>query len=213
MKRLAGYLYFWVLLAIIAGGTLGYFEPQAAVLLKPLGDGFIALVKMLISPVIFCTVVLGICGAGDMKKVGRVGGKALIYFEVVSTMALLIAMIVMHLIEPGKGFNVDPATLDAKAVAAYAKAASTQSTLDFVMHIIPTTFVDAFTGAGSLLQVLFVAILFIGGIQLMALGVMGEYLGRVFNETKQRPLYFVQTHLAARSTERAAVRDEPPPAP
>ena len=172
MKRLTRHLYFWVLLAILAGGTFGYLEPQMAVTLKPLGDGFIALVKMLISPVIFCTVVLGIAGAGNMKKVGRVGGKALIYFEVVSTMALIIAMIVMHLIEPGKGFNVDPATLDAKAVAAYAKAASTQSTLDFVMHIIPTTFVDAFTGAGSLLQVLFVAILF--GYALLHLGEAGD---------------------------------------
>ena len=172
MKRLTRHLYFWVLLAILAGGTFGYLEPQMAVTLKPLGDGFIALVKMLISPVIFCTVVLGIAGAGNMKKVGRVGGKALIYFEVVSTMALLIAMIVMHLIEPGKGFNVDPATLDAKAVAAYAKAAETQSTLDFVMHIIPTTFVDAFTGAGSLLQVLFVSILF--GYALLHLGEAGD---------------------------------------
>ena len=114
MKRLTGYLYFWVLLAIVAGGVFGYFEPEAAVTLKPFGDGFIALVKMLISPVIFCTVVLGISGAGNMKKVGRVGGKALIYFEVVSTLALVIAMLVMHIIEPGKGFNVDPATLDAK---------------------------------------------------------------------------------------------------
>ena len=172
MKRLTRHLYFWVLLAILVGGTFGYLEPQMAVTLKPLGDGFISLVKMLISPVIFCTVVLGIAGAGNMKKVGRVGGKALIYFEVVSTMALIIAMIVMHLAEPGKGFNVDPATLDAKAVAAYTKAASTQSTLDFVMHIIPTTFVDAFTGTGSLLQVLFVAILF--GYALLHLGEAGD---------------------------------------
>src|SRR5450759_3020877 len=128
MKRLTGHLYFWVLLAILAGGTLGYFAPATAVTLKPLGDGFIALVKMLISPVIFCTVVLGITGAGDMKKVGRVGGKALIYFEVVSTLALCIAMAVMHVVKPGKGFNVDPATLDAHAVADYAKVAGSQST-------------------------------------------------------------------------------------
>ena len=168
MKRLTGYLYFWVLLAIVAGGTLGFVAPDTAVKLKPLGDGFIALVKMLISPVIFCTVVLGITGAGDMKKVGRVGGKALIYFEVVSTLALCIAMVVMHVVKPGKGFNVDPATLDAQAVANYARAASSQSTLDFILHIIPKTFVDAFAGSGDLLQVLFVAILF--GYAMMFVG-------------------------------------------
>ena len=180
MKRLVGTLYFWVLLAIIAGGTLGYFEPNSAVLLKPLGDGFISLVKMLISPVIFCTVVLGIAGAGDMKKVGRVGGKALIYFEVVSTLALVIAMVVMHLLKPGKGFNVDPATLDAKAVASYAQSASSQSTLDFIMHIIPTTFADAFTASGDLLQVLLVAILF--GYAMMSLGATGQLVHRFIEE-------------------------------
>ena len=183
MKRLLGTLYFWVLLAIIAGGTLGYFEPQSAVSLKPLGDGFIALVKMLISPVIFCTVVLGIAGAGNMKKVGRVGGKALIYFEVVSTLALVIAMVVMHLLKPGKGFNVDPATLDAKAVASYAQSASSQSTLDFIMHIIPTTFADAFTASGDLLQVLLVAILF--GYALMGLGQAGQTVHRFIEESSR----------------------------
>ena len=116
MKRITGHLYFWVLIAILAGGTLGYFDATTAVKLKPLGDGFIALVKMLISPVIFCTVVLGIAGAGDMKKVGRVGGKALLYFEVVSTFALAIGLIVVNVIRPGAGFNVDPATLDATTV-------------------------------------------------------------------------------------------------
>src|SRR2546426_5023932 len=113
MRRLTGHLYFWVLLAILAGGTLGYADPQLAVSLKPLGDGFIALVKMLISPIIFCTVVLGIAGAGDMKKVGRVGGKALLYFEVVSTFALALGLLVVNMVQPGAGFNVDPATLDA----------------------------------------------------------------------------------------------------
>ncbi|BAE51695.1 Na+/H+-dicarboxylate symporters [Paramagnetospirillum magneticum AMB-1] len=117
MKRLTSHLYFWVLLAIFAGGTLGFFYPDVGVSLKPLGDGFIALVKMLISPVIFCTVVLGIAGAGDMKKVGRVGGKALLYFEVVSTFALVIGLIVMTVLRPGDGFHADPAALDAKAVA------------------------------------------------------------------------------------------------
>jgi aerobic C4-dicarboxylate transport protein len=160
MKSLFGHLYFWVLLAIVAGGLYGYLDPDAAVQLRPLGDGFIALVKMLISPIIFCTVVLGIAGAGDMKKVGRVGAKALIYFEVVSTVALVIGLMVINLIKPGAGFNADPATLDASAVADYAQRATTQTTTDFILGIIPTTFLNAFTGDGNLLQVLFVAILF-----------------------------------------------------
>src|SRR6266581_4007443 len=172
MKRLIGHLYFWVLLAIISGGIFGYVDPAAAVKLKPLGDGFIALVRMLISPVIFCTVVLGIAGAGNMKKVGRVGGKALIYFEVVSTFALVIGLVVVNSVRPGAGFNVDPRTLDANAVADYAKKAATQSTGDFILHIIPTTFLDAFTGSGDLLQVLFVAILF--GYAMMHMGAAGR---------------------------------------
>jgi aerobic C4-dicarboxylate transport protein len=172
MKRFTGQLYFWVLVAIIAGGTLGYFNAAAAVTLKPLGDGFIALVKMLITPVIFCTVVLGICGAGDMKKVGRVGGKALLYFEVVSSLALIIGLMVMNFIRPGDGFNIDPKTLDAKAVATYAKAATEQNTVDFILHIIPKTFTDAFTASGDLLQVLLVAILF--GYSIMHLGKAGQ---------------------------------------
>src|SRR5689334_20130125 len=136
MKRLTSHLYFWVLLAIVAGGTLGYLNPPMGVALKPFGDGFIALVKMLISPVIFCTVVLGIAGAGDMKKVGRVGGKALIYFEVVSTIALFIGLIVVNVMKPGAGFNIDPKTLDASAVATYAKTAGEQTTTEFLLHII-----------------------------------------------------------------------------
>jgi aerobic C4-dicarboxylate transport protein len=172
MKRLTSHLYFWVLLAILAGGLFGYLDAASAVKLKPLGDGFIALVKMLISPVIFCTVVLGIAGAGDMKKVGRVGGKALLYFEVISTFALLIGLLVMNVLRPGSGFNVDPATLDAKAVANYAKAATEQSTVDFLLHIIPKTFTDAFTGSGDLLQVLLVAILF--GYAMVHMGKAGQ---------------------------------------
>jgi len=172
MKGVARHLYFWVVLAILAGGALGYVNPPLAVKLKPLGDGFIALVKMLIGPVIFCTVVLGIAGAGDMKKVGRVGAKALIYFEVVSTIALIIGLTVVNVIRPGAGFNIDPRTLDAKAVDAYAKAAASQTTTDFVLHIIPKTFVDAFTGTGDLLQVLLVAVLF--GYAMTHLGAVGK---------------------------------------
>jgi aerobic C4-dicarboxylate transport protein len=172
MKGVARHLYFWVVLAILAGGTLGYVNPSLAVKLKPLGDGFIALVKMLIGPVIFCTVVLGIAGAGDMKKVGRVGGKALIYFEAVSTIALIIGLTVVNVIRPGAGFNVDPRTLDAKAVDAYAKAAASQTTTDFVLHVIPKTLVDAFTASGDLLQVLLVAVLF--GYAMTHLGAVGK---------------------------------------
>ena len=180
MKRLTGHLYFWVLLAILAGGVLGYVDPAAAVRLKPLGDGFIALVKVLIGPIIFCTVVLGIAGAGDMKKVGRVGAKALLYFEVVSTVALLIGLVVVNTLRPGAGFNADPATLNASAVADYAKRATTQSTTDFLLGIIPTTFLDAFTGSGSLLQVLFVAILF--GYAMTRMGEKGRAVHQFIEE-------------------------------
>ncbi len=175
--RLTRHLYFWVLLAILVGGTIGYVSPETGVALKPLGDGFIALIKMLIAPIIFCTVVLGIAGAGNMKKVGRVGGKALLYFEVVSTIALVIGLIVANVLRPGDGFNADPASLDAAAVAGYAKVAASQSTVDFVLHIIPRTFFDAFTGSGDLLQVLFVAVLF--GYAMTHLGQEGNIVHQV----------------------------------
>jgi aerobic C4-dicarboxylate transport protein len=177
MRNLTRHLYFWVLLAIVAGGTVGYARPEWGVALKPLGDGFIALVKMLISPIIFCTVVLGIAGAGDMKKVGRVGGKALLYFEVVSTFALVIGLIVGNVIRPGAGFDADPATLDAGAVASYAKVAASQSSVDFLLHVIPRTFFDAFTGSGDLLQVLFVAVLF--GYAMTHMGKEGNIVHQV----------------------------------
>ena len=171
-----GRLYLRVLAAIVAGTLLGHLAPQQAVALKPLGDGFIALVKMLIAPIVFCTVVSGIAGSGDMRKVGRVGVRALIYFEVVSTLALALGLTVMHVLRPGHGFNVDPASLDAKAVAHYAQAASAQSTTDFVLHLIPRTFLDAFTGSGDLLQVLLLAVLF--GAALLKIGAAGGGLQR-----------------------------------
>ena len=163
-----GRLYLRVLIAIAAGALLGHFYPQQAVALKPLGDGFIALVKMLIGPIVFCTVVLGIAGSGDMRKVGRVGARALISFEVVSTVALALGLVVMHVFKPGHGFHVDPASLDTTAVARYSQAAADQSTTDFLLHIIPRTFVDAFTGSGDLLQVLLLALLF--GAAMLTLG-------------------------------------------
>jgi aerobic C4-dicarboxylate transport protein len=175
-KRLTSHLYFWVLIAIVAGGVFGAVDPDDAVKLKPLGDGFIALVKMLIGPVIFCTVVLGIAGAGDMKKVGRVGGKALLYFETVSNVSLLIGLVVVNVLKPGAGFNADPTSLDTGAVESYAKAAAAQSTTEFFLDIIPTTFTDAFTGSGHLLQVLLVAILF--GYAMVHMGAAGESVHR-----------------------------------
>jgi aerobic C4-dicarboxylate transport protein len=160
-------LWFQVLMAMGLAIAFGYFSPARAVAMKPLGDAFIKLITMIITLIIFCTVVTGIAGMEDMKKVGRVGGKALVYFEVVSTSALLIGMVVGNLVQPGSGFNVNPATLDARAVADYAGQAKAQSTTEFLMHIIPTTVVDAFA-KGDILEVLFVALLF--GFALSAVG-------------------------------------------
>ncbi|WP_240433482.1 dicarboxylate/amino acid:cation symporter [Solimonas sp. K1W22B-7] len=183
MKTQASRFYLWVLAAIVAGGLLGHFSPSTGVALKPLGDGFIALVKMLIAPVIFLTVVQGIAGASDVKKVGRVGVKAILYFEVVSTVALLIGLVVVNGLQPGAGFDADPATLDAGAVARYASQAQDQSTVQFLLHIIPTTFTDAFTGSGDLLQVLLLALLF--GFALIALGDKARPVTELFESLSQ----------------------------
>jgi len=194
-KRITSHLYFWVLIGIVAGGIFGAVDPARAVQLKPLGDGFIALVKMLIGPVIFCTVVLGIAGAGDMKKVGRVGGKAILYFETVSNLSLVIGLVVVNVLKPGAGFNVDPATLDTGAVAQYAKAASEQSTVDFLLSVIPRTFVDAFTGTGNLLQVLLIAILF--GYAMVRMGSAGETVHRFIEGASHVFLGMVNTIMLA----------------
>jgi len=180
MKRFGGSLYFWVLMAMVAGTVVGMVNPALGVSLKPLGDGFIRLVKMLITPIVFSTVVLGIVSARDMKKVGRVGVKTIVYFEVVTTVALAIGMFIGNTIRPGDGFNVDPATLDPNAVSGFARAAEQQTTVEFILNIIPTTFTDAFTGAGSLLQVLFVAILF--GYAITRLGLQGGPVHRFVEE-------------------------------
>ncbi len=148
-----------VLFAIVIAIALGYISPAKAVAMKPLGDAFIRLITMIIALVIFCTVVSGIAGMQDMKKVGRVGGKALLYFEVVSTLALAIGLLVGNVVKPGSGFNINPTTLDPKAVAEYAGQAKAQSVTDFLMHIIPNTVIDAFA-KGDILQVLLLAILF-----------------------------------------------------
>jgi aerobic C4-dicarboxylate transport protein len=152
-------LSFQVLVGVGIAIVLGYISPATAIAMKPLGDAFIRLITMIITLVIFCTLVTGIAGMEDMKKVGRVGGKALLYFEVVSTIALLMGLVVGNVVRPGSGFNVDPTTLDAKAIAEYAGQAKAQTVVQFLVHIIPTTIVDAFT-RGDILQVLFVSLLF-----------------------------------------------------
>ena len=160
-------LYFQVIVAIGMGIALGHFMPDIAVMMKPLGDGFIKLIKMLIAPIIFCTVVLGIAGMDNMKKLGRIGGKALLYFEMVTTLALVIGLTVVNILKPGAGMNVDPTQLDISSVSKYTAAAQQQSTIDFFMHIIPDTLVGAFA-TGEILQVLLIAILF--GAALAMLG-------------------------------------------
>jgi aerobic C4-dicarboxylate transport protein len=174
-RRKPFYANLWVqvLVAIALAVLLGHFSPAKAVAMKPLGDAFIRLITMVITLIIFCTVVSGIAGVQDMKKVGRLGGKALLYFEVVSTFALLIGLIVGNLVKPGAGFNIDPATLDPKAIADFAGQAKAQGVTEFLMHIIPTTVVDAFA-KGDILQVLLVSILF--GFALSALGARAKPL-------------------------------------
>jgi aerobic C4-dicarboxylate transport protein len=152
-------LWVQVTVAIAIAVLLGYFNPTRAIAMKPLGDAFIRLITMIITVMIFCTVVTGIAGMRDLRKVGRVGGKALLYFEVVSTLALVVGFFVGNVVHPGTGFNVDAAKLDAHAVADYAGQAKSQTVTDFLMHIIPTTLVDAFA-KGDILEVVFVSILF-----------------------------------------------------
>ena len=162
-----------VLVAIVLAIVLGYVDPARAVAMKPIGDAFIRVISMIISLIIFCTVVTGIAGMENLKKVGRVGGMALLYFEIVSSIALLIGLVVGNVVHPGSGFNVNVATLDAKAVADYAGQAKAQSVTEFLMHIIPTTVFDAFT-KGDILEVVFVSLLF--GFALSAAGARAKPL-------------------------------------
>jgi aerobic C4-dicarboxylate transport protein len=152
-------LYAQVITAILIGVLVGHFFPQTGEALKPLGDGFIKLIKMIIAPIIFCTVVVGIAGMEDMKRVGKTGGYALLYFEVVSTIALIVGLVVVNVLRPGEGMHVDPATLDTKGIAAYTGPGKLQGTVDFLLAIIPTTVVDAFA-KGEMLQVLLFSLLF-----------------------------------------------------
>lgn len=164
-------LYFQVIVGIILGVSLGYFFPNLAMNMKPLGDGFIKLIAMIIGPIIFCTVVTGIAGMRDMKELGRVGGKSLIYFTIISLVALIIGLVGGHIIQPGVGFNIDPATLDTSALNKYTESAKNVNLSDFVMNIIPTTFVNAFS-SGNVLAILMVSILF--GYSLSAVGDKGK---------------------------------------
>ncbi|MDT4825940.1 Aerobic C4-dicarboxylate transport protein [compost metagenome] len=152
-------LYVQVITAVIVGVLLGYFYPSLGESMKPLGDGFIKLIKMIIAPIIFCTVVVGIAGMEDMKKVGKTGGLALLYFEVVSSIALVVGLVLVNVLKPGAGMNIDASTLDTKAIAAYTGPGKMTGTVDFLLNVIPSTVVDAFA-KGEILQVLLIAVLF-----------------------------------------------------
>jgi aerobic C4-dicarboxylate transport protein len=173
------HLYFQVLVGIVLGVLVGYLWPATGAALRPLGDGFIKLIRMMIAPIIFTTVIVGIAKMGDMRSVGRIGVRALIYFEVVSTLALLIGLIIINLLQPGVGINADPKTLDVKAVAAYTTNAQHLSTIEFLLNIIPTTIVDAFA-KGDILQVLLFSILF--GLALLRLGPKAKSLVGFFED-------------------------------
>ncbi len=176
------HLYVQVLIAIVIGILIGWLNPTLGVQLKPLGDGFIKLIKMLIGPIIFTTVVGGIASMGDLKKIGRVGLKALIYFEVVTTLALVIGLTVSHLLQPGAGLNANPATIETKEIASYTTAATQMSTVEFILHIIPQTFVGAFA-EGDILQVLLIAIL--TGVALTRIGAPARPLVDLIHQVAQ----------------------------
>ncbi|MGH8484012.1 MAG: dicarboxylate/amino acid:cation symporter [Pseudomonas sp.] len=166
-------LYIQVLVAITIGILLGHYYPETGVALKPLGDGFVKLIKMVIAPIIFCTVVSGIAGMQSMKSVGKTGGYALLYFEIVSTIALIIGLVVVNVVKPGAGMHIDVTTLNASSVAAYAAAGAQQTTVGFLLNIIPNTVVGAFAN-GDILQVLMFSVIF--GFALHRLGAYGKPL-------------------------------------
>ncbi|MFB4401031.1 C4-dicarboxylate transporter DctA [Pseudomonas inefficax] len=161
-------LYVQVLIGIVIGGLIGYLEPDIGAKLQPFADGFIKLIKMLLAPIIFGTVVVGIAKMGDIKEVGRIGVKALIYFEILSTIALVIGLVVVNIVKPGVGMNINAGTLDGSAIGKYSQAASEQGgTVDFLLNIIPSTFIDAFA-KGSMLQVILLSVLM--GVALVQMG-------------------------------------------
>ncbi|NHB90044.1 dicarboxylate/amino acid:cation symporter [Photorhabdus tasmaniensis] len=181
-KNLLKSLYFQVLLAITIGILLGHFYPELGEEMKPLGDGFVKLIKMVIAPVIFCTVVTGIAGMESMKAVGKTGAIALVYFEIVSTIALIIGLIVVNVVQPGAGMNIDPATLDVKAVSIYAEKAAEQGIIAFLLDVIPGSVIGAFA-SGNILQVLLFAVLF--GFALHHLGEKGKPIFNIIDGFSQ----------------------------
>ncbi|HWK57077.1 MAG TPA: C4-dicarboxylate transporter DctA [Parapedobacter sp.] len=186
MKKLFNLLYFQVVIAIIIGILIGHFYPSLGVQLKPLGDGFIKLIKMVIAPLIFCSIVLGIAGMEDVKKIGKVGVKALLYFQLSTIAAMLLGVIVINLVKPGEGMHVDPKTLDTSEVSSYITQSEHQGGVkDFLLDIIPENVFGALS-SGNLLQVLFFAVLFgyglskIGGKAEPAIRVMQSFLDGLF---------------------------------
>jgi aerobic C4-dicarboxylate transport protein len=173
-------LYAQVLTAIVIGVLIGHFYPETGAAMKPLGDGFIKLIKMIIAPIIFCTVVVGIAGMEDMKKVGKTGGLALLYFEVVSSIALIVGLLIVNLLQPGSGMNIDVATLDTKGITAYTGPGKLQSTTEFLLNIIPNSVVDAFA-KGDILQVLLFSVMF--GFALHKFGGRGSLVFDVVEKT------------------------------
>src|SRR6201985_3742445 len=172
-------LYVQVLIAIVLGVLVGRFYPDLGKELKPLGDGFIALIKMMIAPVIFCTVVHGISSMGDLKRVGRVGLKSLIYFEAVSTVALAVGLLGGEILKPGAGFNIDPSSIDTKSVATYVTKAKEEGIVSHLMAIIPDSYIGALA-RGDLLQVLLVSIL--SGFAIAFMGKTGEPISRAIDQ-------------------------------
>lgn len=189
-KAIYKYLYFQVLTAIALGILLGHYCPETGVAMKPFGDGFIKLIKMIIAPVIFCTVVTGVAGMQDRGKVSRVGVKALFYFEAVSTLALVIGLLVVHIIEPGAGMNADASTLDTKSLQAYTDVAKTGNAADFLLNIIPSSVVDAFA-KGDILQVLLFSLLF--GFSLAAMKETGAQVTGFIMKVSQVLFGIVET--------------------
>lgn len=177
-KGLLNQIYIQVLIGVALGAALGLLWPEFAASLKPIADGFIKLIKMLLAPIVFGTVVVGIARMGDLKEVGRIGVKALVYFEILSTIALVIGLVVVNMLKPGAGMNIDPATVDGSAIAGYTAAAKEQGVIAFLLDIIPTTFVDAFA-RGAMLQVILLALLV--GVALSHLGERGRPLVNVID--------------------------------
>ena len=172
-KPLYKSLYFQVITAIVIGVVVGFLFPETGTAMKPLGDGFIKLIKMIIAPIIFCTVVVGIAGMEDMKRVGKIGGLALLYFEVVSSVALIVGLLIVNIVQPGRGMHVDAGSLDGKSIAAYTAPGQMTSTIDYLLNVIPSTVVDAFA-KGEILQVLLIAVLF--GFALHSFGGRGTII-------------------------------------